>query len=324
MINRLSIRRAKKSSEEGYVLLGVIILLALFVLAMAVAAPKVAKQIQRDHDLETMRRGKQYIRAIKLYYKKFNAYPPNVDALVKTQEIRFLRKRYIDPTTGKDDWKPIYIGQNKTPMAMGFFGQPLGGTGGNVIAGTGPGGVGSTIGTPAGSSSTGQSTFGSGQQPNSGFGSSSFGNTGTGSSGSGIGGTGSGTGSTGSSTGGTGSGDSSSSSSGFGGSGMTVGGPMIGVSPASSKQSIFVYKTKNHYNEWEFLYSPLSDMPGMAGGTTGLPTTGTNGSGTQTNSGFGFSNSNNGNSGSNTNSNGSTGGGNNNGSSGSGSQPQPQ
>src|ERR1700744_1978486 len=143
MTDRCSIRQTRKSGEEGYVLLGVIILLALFVIAMAVAAPKVAKQIQRDRDLETMRRGRQYIRGIKLYYKKLNAYPPNVDALVKTQEIRFLRKRYTDPITGKDDWKPIYVGQNKTPMAMGFFGQPLGGTGGNVLATTGPGGIGS-------------------------------------------------------------------------------------------------------------------------------------------------------------------------------------
>jgi type II secretory pathway pseudopilin PulG len=279
MTNRLSIRQKKRPDEEGYVLLGVIILLALFVIAMAVAAPNVAKQIQRDRDLETMRRGKQYIRAIQLYYRKFNAYPPNVDALVKTQEIRFLRRRYIDPTTGKDDWKPIYFGQNKTPMAMGFFGQPLGGTGGNVLAGTGPGGVGSTIGTPVGSSSTGQSTFGSTQQPSSGFGSSSPGgtsNTGIGSSGSTPG-----------------SGDPSSSSSGFGDSGMTMGGAVVGFSPASAKQSIYVYKTKNHYNEWEFLYSPLMDQPGMGGGTTGMPTngTGTTGSGTQTNSGFGFGNS---------------------------------
>lgn len=242
MTNRLSIRQAKKPGEEGYVLLGVIILLALFMIAMAVAVPNVAKQIQRDHDLETMRRGKQYIRAIQLYYKKFHAYPPNVDALVKTQEIRFLRRRYIDPTTGKDDWKPIYMGQNKTPMAMGFFGQPLGGTGGNVLAGTGPGGVGSTIGTQIGQNPA-QPNPSNPQSP------------------------------------GSGSGDSGSPSS---DSGMTMGGAIIGVSPASSKQSIFVYKTKNHYNEWEFLYSPMMDMPGIGGGTSGTPGSPVGGSGTPT------------------------------------------
>ncbi len=84
-----------------------------------------------------MQRGKQYIRAIQLYYRKFNAYPPNVDALVKTNNIRFLRKKYVDPTTGKEEWKPVMFGQNKTPQAMGFFGQPLAAAAG---AGIGPSG----------------------------------------------------------------------------------------------------------------------------------------------------------------------------------------
>ncbi len=297
MTNRLSIRPAKKSSEDGYVLLGVVILVAIFAIAMAVAVPRISKQIQRDRDLETMHRGKQYIRAIQLYYRKFHAYPPNVDALVKTQEIRFLRKKYTDPMTGKDDWKPIYFGQNKTPMAMGFFGQPLGGTGGNVLAGTGPGGVGSTIGTPIGSSSTMQPGT---PQQGIGLSNSNSGNGGTGTSGS--------------TSGSTGSGDPGSSSD----SGMTLGGAVIGVAPASAKQSIFVYKTKNHYNEWEFLYSPLMDSPGMSGGTTGLPTSGTGGTGTQTNSGIGIGNSGNGNTNTNNGNNGS-------GNSGSGTgNPQPQ
>src|SRR5579859_4825307 len=120
----------RKPSESGYILLGVMILLAVFVIAMAVAAPRIAADIQRDREVETMRRGKQYIRAIQLYYRKFNAYPPSIDALVKTNEIRFLRKRYTDPLTGKDDWKTIGYCQNKAPIAMGFFGQPLGPTSG--------------------------------------------------------------------------------------------------------------------------------------------------------------------------------------------------
>src|ERR1035437_5244943 len=138
--------RRSRPSEEGYMLVAVIFLLALFTIALAVALPKVSKEIQRDRDLETMQRGKQYARAVRLYYKKCNAYPPNVDALIKpTNNIRFLRNKYTDPTTGKEDWKPVRYGQNKAPMAMGFFGQPMGLS---TMAGVGPSGAG---GLPGGS-----------------------------------------------------------------------------------------------------------------------------------------------------------------------------
>ena len=80
----------------------VMFLLAILILSLSVAVPSRQEAIQRDRELETMQRGKQYIRAIQLYYRKFDAYPPNLDALVKTNEIRFLRKKYVDPTTGKE------------------------------------------------------------------------------------------------------------------------------------------------------------------------------------------------------------------------------
>lgn len=41
----------------------------------------------------------------------------------------------------------------------------------------------------------------------------------------------------------------------------------MGFSPPSDKQSILVYKKKNHYNEWEFVYDPLSEQ--MNGGSFG-------------------------------------------------------
>ncbi len=273
--------------------MAVMFLLAMLVLSMAVAVPKIRENIQRDRDVETMRRGQQYMRAIRLYYRKFRAYPPSVDALVKTNEIRFLRKRYKDPITGKDDWKPIQFGQNKTPAAMGFFGQPMVGQG---LAGTGPGSVagaspigsgsGSFMGGSAGSSSifgSGSSSPGStglGGTSSSGFGSSfgsSFGSAGT-------------AGSTATGTAGT-TGTSGSDSSGSAGTGSTQtfgGGGIIGVSPGSDKQSILVYKKKNHYNEWEFVYSPLADQTMRIGGNSGAngtPAGSLNGTGTQT--GFG-------------------------------------
>ncbi len=257
--------RKCRPGEDGFILLTVIFLLALLSIALAVAAPRIANSIQRERDIETMERGKQYIRAIQLYYRKFHAYPPTIAALVKTDNIRFLRKQYIDPITGKVDWEPIYFGQNKVPIAMGFFGQPLGGIGGvTAVAGVGPSGgnaaqssgPGSTVNSGAGSS-PGGSLFGS---PSSG---SSAGESGS-------------------------SGSSSSGSDTGVGGGQTFGGlGIIGVRPASPKKSILVYKGKDHYNQWEFTYSPLMDMKVIPGATgTGVQPTGSP-NGQSTTPGFG-------------------------------------
>ncbi len=217
--------RRPKPSEDGYMLIAVIFLVALLTISLAVALPRISKEIQRDRELETMHRGKQYIRGIRMYYKKFGAYPPNVDALVKgTNNIRFLRKKYADPTTGKEDWKPVRYGQNKAPTAMGFFGVPLGGS---TIAGVGPSG---------GNIPPGNGLNSPPVDPNNPNGTN--GTTGTGFSGQ--------TGQT------------------FGGVGI------IGFSPNSPKKSIMVYKTKDHYNEWEFVYDPISEQMMMNGGNMGL------------------------------------------------------
>jgi len=249
--------RARKPSEDGFILLAVLILLALFVIAMAVAMPKIAADIQRDRDVETMRRGKQYARAIQLYYRKFHAYPPNLDALNKTNDIRFLRKKYIDPITGKPDWKPIAMCQNKTPMAMGFFGQPLGTAGCGPANGTGVmGGLpGSTTqgGTGLGTSSIFNNSQDGGATSSGGAAVLPTAGTDTGDQ--------------------SGSGSSGGSTDAFGNptQGQTMGGGgIVGVSPASPKQSIYVFKKKNHYKDWEFLYSPLQDQQQMgAGGNPG-------------------------------------------------------
>lgn len=256
-------------------------LLAILIISMAVAVPKVRESIQRDRDVETMRRGQQYMRAIRLYYRKFHAYPPSADALVKTNEIRFLRKRYTDPVTGKDDWKPIQFGQNKTPPAMGFFGQPMVG---QALAGTGPGSIAgaSPIGSGSGFSNGGSLSSGSSVAG----GSSIFGSSGSGLGNSGSGGIAAGS-STATGTTGT-SGTDATGTAGISSNQTFGGGGIIGFSPGSGKQSILVYKKKDHYNEWEFLYSPQADQTVMRGGNTGTIGTAAgslNGTGTQTGTG---------------------------------------
>lgn len=236
----------KRQGEAGYTLLAVMFLLFLLSLSLSVAAPRVAREIQMDRERENYRRGMQYRRAIQLYYRKFHAYPPTLDALVKTQEVRFLRKKYVDLSTGKEEWKLIRYGQAKTPT-LGFFGQPLAGagssSGSSVLSGTGPSGSNSS--SLFGNSATGSSSL--------------FSSTSSSSSATSSGST-----STGSST----SSSSSSSSSSFGSSNQTFGGlGIIGVSPMSPNQSILLVKKKNHYNEWEFVYDPLSDAKTITGGS---------------------------------------------------------
>jgi type II secretory pathway pseudopilin PulG len=272
MTESTRIRRPRRSEEEGYILIAVIFILAMLILSLSVALPKVKEDIQRDREIETMHRGEQYTRAIQLYYRKFHAYPPTIDALVKTNEIRFLRKRYIDPMTGKDDWKPIHFGENKTPTAMGFFGKALMGS---TMAGTGPsGGNGIAGATTIGGGIDGGSGGGLGSSPG---GTSPLSSSPTSSP---IGtGPKSGASAT-SDTSATGSAGSSPAGTETGASGPTFGGAgIIGVSPGSSRQSILVYKKKNHYNEWEFTYDPLSDQKQIGGssGAIGQPASGISG-----------------------------------------------
>jgi type II secretory pathway pseudopilin PulG len=222
-------------------LVAVIFLVALLTLSLSIALPRISKEIQRDREVETMHRGKQYIRGIRMYYKKFGAYPPNVDALVKgTNNIRYLRKKYVDPTTGKEDWKLIHFGQNKAPTAMGFFGVPLGGS---TIAGTGPGAQSNGF-NPSTPAATPDPNAPPADPNNPNAASPTTGQNGQ-------------------------PGQPGQNGQTFGGAGI------IGFSPNSPKKSILIYKTKDHYNEWEFVYDPISEqMMTPGGGPTSLtPTT---------------------------------------------------
>ena len=299
--------RAKQ--EGGFILLAVLFLIALVLIMLAVAAPKMARSIQREKEIELVHRGEQYKRAIKLYYKKFGSYPTSIDQLVETNNIRFLRKRYTDPITGKDDWRIIHLGQAKVPP-MGLFGQPLmglpGQTGVGITMGGTSGGTanGSAFGSPTGSSAfgspSGSSAFGS-PSGSSAFGSSPVdtsdsdsSDNGAGTAGSSITSPGSGSDSQsgssmpGSSTPGasTPGGANGTGSSAFGAT--LGGGPIVGVGIPSEKASLIEYKKQKHYNQWEFVYNPIEDqLQGALGMGTGVGTGTGTGLGTNNPGGFG-------------------------------------
>jgi len=246
----------RRANEEGYMLAVLMFAVAMVMISLALAAPRLARSIQRDRELETVHRADQYVRAIQLYYRKFGRYPSSIDQLVNTNNVRFLRQKYVDPMTGKDNWKLIHLGQNKT-QSTGFFGKPLSGVG------TAGGGFSST----ASLGSNTQSSFSS-----SGFGASNNNlnntNSSTGAPGaSGIGLGGGTTDSSGSSVS-TGGGISSQSATSFSGG---VGGPIIGVSSVATGESLMLIHEKNHYNEWEFFYDPRIDQMKAAAVVTGGP-----------------------------------------------------
>ena len=248
MLVRTSIRRA--NNQDGYVLLAILFALTLLVIGLAVAAPNAAKQIQRQKEQELIRRGEQYALAIRRFYKKFGRYPSDLDQLENTNNIRFLRRKYLDPVTGKDDWQPIQFGQARPPT--GFFGEKITTIGGMSPSGPGigPSSIGTGLGASTGNSnSSSSSTSVMGQ------------NT---SAGSGSGGTGSAAAAT-SPTGLTGSAGNPLSSDQL--TGKTFGGgAIVGVSIPSQKESLKEFQQKNHYNEWQFVYDPTMD-PTLRGGT---------------------------------------------------------
>ena len=265
--------------QSGFILLAVLFMVALILIGLTVAAPRVTKDIQRDKESELYHRGLQYSRAIRLFYRRTGNYPTDLSQLENTNNIRFLRKRYVDPITGQP-FRIIHQGEAKTPL-FGLFGQPLG------IQPPGASAIGNPIGSPIGGSPNG---FQTGTNPLT----SSATNTTTSSPASaptdGTTNSGTGTTTTGTTQGsGTGTGFGSPDSTGS----TTVIGRIIGVSSTSPKESIRVYKKQTHYNQWEFVYDPASEgilgggQPGLnnPGGITN-PAPGTNpgqGNGLQTN-----------------------------------------
>src|ERR1700678_1070128 len=153
-------RRVDCGGEAGSMLLGLVVAIFLILLVLGVAAPKVAQDLKRERDVEAVHRGNQYVRAIQLYYRKVGTYPGSLEQLEKTNNVRFLRQRYLDPMTGKPDWRLIKMGEAKTTV-KGFFGKPLAGLTPGLGSAAGMASAGGIGAGAAGSSSAGSaSAFG--------------------------------------------------------------------------------------------------------------------------------------------------------------------
>jgi len=202
-------------------MLVILLMLALLAIALVEAAPSVAVQVRRDQEEELIHRGNQYVRAIRLFYHKFSRYPTSLDELKDTNHLRFLRREYKDPITGKE-FVLLHPLDVKNYQPTGFFGKrllPPGSNSSSNLFGPPPPPP-SNSGSPQPDvSNQSAAAQGSQQQP-------------------------------------TGQVDSNGLRPGqiFGG------GPIVGVSSSSPKASIKVWREKDHYNDWQFFWDPRMDQ----------------------------------------------------------------
>ncbi len=271
-------RRVRRTPREsGYILITLILFAALLAITAGAILPALIFQLKRDREEELIHRGTQYSRAIKRFVKKTGNYPVRLEQMDNTNLIRFLRKRYKDPITGKD-FKLLHQGEVPTLSA----GLALSGTGG--VGGLAAGQQGQQqlagLAAQAIAAQTGQA---SGVQGATSPGSSLFGDQQNGTQASGLTQTPTGSGTTaGNSVEGQAPGtpsdqsgqavtatapigSSSTSTSGPQGGGQVFGsaGPIVGVTSISKDKTIRVFAKKDHYNQWQFVYDPSTDRGGL-------------------------------------------------------------
>jgi type II secretory pathway pseudopilin PulG len=237
-------------SEHGYILLMLMLFITLLAIAAGVVAPSIAFRVKRDREEEMVHRGVQYSRALRRFVKKTGRYPTRIEELENTNNIRFLRKRYKDPITGKD-FKLLHVGEvqlaSSPGVALGVAASAMGGA-----AAAGGAGAAALLGAASGMmAQAAQAAPVMPPTPAADGDSDASGDAGK------KAGPGGDQSKTDSNQPGGGSSSSPLTSTVFGG------GPIVGVASTSKAKTIREFNHKNHYNDWQFIYDPTMDRGGL-------------------------------------------------------------
>lgn len=100
-------RRGRKDS--GFALLLVLLMAAIIAITMYIEIPRVAFDSQRQKEQLLVERGEQYKVAIRRFMAQTKRWPKDLDELESFNNRHYLRHRYKDPMTGKDEWRIIHI-----------------------------------------------------------------------------------------------------------------------------------------------------------------------------------------------------------------------
>jgi type II secretory pathway pseudopilin PulG len=257
--------RTDRAGEAGYLLAVVAVFTSVLLISLSAAVINWKKAIQREQEEELIFRGRQFMRAIELWNRKFpGTFPTTIDALLSTSNTRFLRKKWKDPMTNAFNWRIIKMGVDGSIQGLSqpLNASPLGPSSFDPKSQESSGSSSSRTQSQGGATGAG---FGTGSQSGSqNFTTSSFSGTTTGPYGQNL--------------------QAGSSQSPF----TPVLGGIVGVASTSDKESIKTYNGRSKYNEWEFVYvfstPPIVNTvrqgqisPGQTGtgqGTRSLPGTG--------------------------------------------------
>jgi type II secretory pathway pseudopilin PulG len=247
-----------RRSERGYILLILMLSVALLTIAALSWVEKVDFQIKRDREEELVHRGVQYSRAVRRYFKKFGRYPTRIEELENTNNQRFLRKKYKDPITGKDfkvlRLTDVQMSFNSTPTGftpisqMNGGLQPPGAPGGlngmRPGLGGGPGSSTTATNSNPANDNVRSSNQGDGSQSDASQAEQAAGPQGEGATPPPP--------------------QPLSQQAGPGGAPQVFGGgAIVGVASLSKLKTIREFNKKDHYNQWQFIYDPMTDRGGL-------------------------------------------------------------
>ena len=107
--------------QKGYTYLVVLFAVAIMGATLALTGTVWHTELRREKEAELLYVGGEFRRAIKLYFQAGGQYPKKLEDLLKDPRqpatVRYLRKIYLDPITGKNDWG-VVLGPNNGIIAV--------------------------------------------------------------------------------------------------------------------------------------------------------------------------------------------------------------
>src|SRR5947209_11440346 len=103
--------RAGKSTESGFTLAGVLVIMTIMMIGVAYTVPRMWSTVmKREREQETIFAMQQYAKAIAEFRDKNKTYPTSPQQLKDARQPRMIRGvkgEYTDPLTGEVDWLVI-------------------------------------------------------------------------------------------------------------------------------------------------------------------------------------------------------------------------